>query len=89
MRDFELFLIDDLQLLLDMTQQIEARILDSFEKKLAFLAKNDQEECPICLQQFQEDAPQAPETLGCCHKVCKECLGSISSFGTFRRDMME
>eukprot|EP00438_Fugacium_kawagutii_P019603 Skav232776 [mRNA] locus=scaffold614:127775:130339:- [translate_table: standard] len=54
-----------------------ARILDSFEKKLAFLANNDQQECPICLDQFEE-GNKAPETLGCCHKVCKECWESWS-----------
>jgi len=54
-----------------------ARILDSFEKKLAFLAKNDQEECPVCLDKF-ESGDKAPETLGCCHKVCKECWESWS-----------
>lgn len=54
-----------------------ARILDSFEKKLAFLAKNNQEECPVCLDKF-ESGDKAPETLGCCHKVCKECWQSWS-----------
>lgn len=58
-----------------------ARILESFEKKLAFLAKSDQQECPVCLEAFQTDCltgDRAPETLGCCHKVCKECWESWS-----------
>eukprot|EP00435_Cladocopium_sp_Y103_P056444 s699_g19.t1 len=52
-----------------------ARILETFEKKLAFLANNDQQECPVCLEKF-ETGDKAPETLGCCHKVCKECWES-------------
>merc|ERR1712100_594501 len=47
-------------------------ILDGFEKKLEFLAKSDQAECPVCLEAFVADSPTAPETLACCHKVCKE-----------------
>merc|ERR1719183_2803403 len=31
-----------------------ATILDGFEKKLEFLASNDQTECPVCLEDFQE-----------------------------------
>merc|ERR1712032_1250089 len=50
-----------------------AGILDSFEKKLEFLTSNDQPECPICLECFEEGGVHAPETLGCCHKVCKDC----------------
>jgi len=50
-----------------------ARILDSFEKKLEFLASNDQSECPVCMESFGEGGVHAPETLSCCHKVCKEC----------------
>merc|ERR550525_178839 len=46
-------------------------IMDGFEKKLEFLATNDQKECPICLEDFSTDSPA--ETLGCCHKVCREC----------------
>merc|ERR1712083_1245148 len=48
-----------------------AGILDGFEKKLQFLATNDQRECPVCLEDFQENGPHAAETLGCCHKVCR------------------
>jgi hypothetical protein len=57
-----------------------AGILDGFEKKLEFLAANDQVECPVCLEAF--DTPggaRAPETLSCCHKVCKDCWDSWSS----------
>lgn len=50
-----------------------AAILDSFEKKLEFLASNDQAECPVCLESFKDDGPHVPETLSCCHKVCKDC----------------
>lgn len=50
-----------------------ASILEDFEKKLDFLAKSDQSECPVCLDNFEADGPHAAETLGCCHKVCKEC----------------
>jgi len=49
-----------------------AGILDEFDKKLKFLAQSDQAECPICLDAIGADAKPA-ETLGCCHKVCKEC----------------
>lgn len=50
-----------------------AKILENFEKKLAFLARNDQLECPVCLESFLHAGPRAAETLGCCHKVCHEC----------------
>jgi len=56
-----------------------ASILDSFEKKLEFLAKNDQVECPVCLEDFTTDGVHAPETLACCHKVCKDCWDNWSS----------
>lgn len=49
-----------------------AGILDAFDKKLKFLAQNDQMECPVCLDSFDDGAKTA-ETLGCCHKVCREC----------------
>jgi hypothetical protein len=49
-----------------------AATLDAFDKKLKFLAQNDQGECPVCLDPFDGEAKVA-ETLGCCHKVCKEC----------------
>lgn len=49
-----------------------AGILEVFDKKLKFLAENDQAECPVCLESFGS-GEHAPETLGCCHKVCKEC----------------
>jgi len=52
-----------------------AGILESFEKKLEFLAQ--QEECPICLEVFSEEV--VAETLGCCHRVCKECWAHWSS----------
>jgi len=48
-------------------------ILDGFEKKLEFLASNDQSECPVCLEDFAAEGEHAPETLGCCHKVCTSC----------------
>lgn len=56
-----------------------ARILDGFEKKLEFLASNDQTECPVCLEDFQQGGAHAAETLGCCHKVCKDCWANWSS----------
>lgn len=49
-----------------------AAVLEGMEKKLEFLASNDQLECPVCLESFDGEE-RAPETLGCCHKVCKEC----------------
>jgi len=52
-----------------------ASILDGFEKKLAFLAASDQSECPVCLESFALVGPRVAQTLGCCHKVCKECWG--------------
>merc|ERR1712046_92728 len=56
-----------------------AGILDGFEKKLEFLASNDQSECPVCLECFDDGPLHAPETLGCCHKVCKDCWANWSS----------
>lgn len=56
-----------------------AGILDAFEKKLQFLAVNDQTECPICLECFEDGGVHAPETLGCCHKVCKDCWTNWST----------
>lgn len=50
-----------------------ASILDNFEKKLEFLASNDQNECPVCLECFEDGGAHAAETLSCCHKVCKDC----------------
>jgi len=51
-------------------------VLDSFEKKMEFLSTNEQSECPVCLDPFEESGDRAPEVLGCCHKVCKECWES-------------
>lgn len=56
-----------------------ASILDGFEKKLEFLASNDQSECPICLERFVDGTAHAPETLSCCHKVCKDCWSNWSA----------
>lgn len=56
-----------------------AGILDGFEKKLEFLASNDQSECPVCLEDFTAEGDHAPETLGCCHKVCKSCWSNWCS----------
>mmetsp|Transcript_57077 Transcript_57077/g.105520 ORF Transcript_57077/g.105520 Transcript_57077/m.105520 type:complete len:364 (+) Transcript_57077:78-1169(+) len=50
-----------------------AGILDTFEKRLQFLANNNQKECPVCLEDFAESGIHAAETLSCCHKVCKGC----------------
>jgi len=52
-------------------------ILDHFEKKLDFLAKSEQEECPICLERFSDEVPA--ETLACCHRVCQDCWAHWSS----------
>jgi len=56
-----------------------ASILDGFEKKLEFLAKNDQVECPVCLENFSIDGAHSAETLECCHKVCKDCWDNWST----------
>jgi len=56
-----------------------ATILDGFEKKLEFLASNDQTECPVCLEDFQDGTVHAAETLSCCHKVCKDCWANWST----------
>lgn len=51
-----------------------AGILEDFERKLELLAKNDQTECPVCLEAFTEaGGPHAVEILSCCHKICREC----------------
>jgi len=55
-----------------------ASVLEGFQKKLEHLAKNDQTECPICLEAFAEEGAaggggRAAETLSCCHKLCQEC----------------
>lgn len=52
-------------------------ILEEFEKKLDFLAKSEQEECPICLESFSEQL--TAETLGCCHRVCSDCWAHWST----------
>jgi len=52
-------------------------VMEGFEKKLEFLSKNDQDECPICLDAFSTESPA--ETLGCCHKVCRECWANWST----------
>merc|ERR1711920_835713 len=49
-----------------------AGLLDDFDKKLKFLVQSDQVECPVCLENFDNHS-KAYETLGCCHKICKEC----------------
>jgi len=56
-----------------------AAVLGGFEKKLEFLAANDQIECPVCLEPFQEQGEHAPEILSCCHKVCKNCWANWSA----------
>eukprot|EP00441_Pelagodinium_beii_P042153 CAMPEP_0197641144 /NCGR_PEP_ID=MMETSP1338-20131121/15191_1 /TAXON_ID=43686 ORGANISM="Pelagodinium beii, Strain RCC1491" /NCGR_SAMPLE_ID=MMETSP1338 /ASSEMBLY_ACC=CAM_ASM_000754 /LENGTH=343 /DNA_ID=CAMNT_0043214069 /DNA_START=46 /DNA_END=1074 /DNA_ORIENTATION=- len=56
-----------------------AGILENFEKRLEFLASNDQAECPICLEAFQAQGAHSSETLSCCHKVCKDCWETWSS----------
>jgi len=56
-----------------------ASILDGFEKKIAFLAANDQTECPVCFDAFEDSGEHSVETLSCCHKVCKECWDSWSA----------
>jgi len=64
----------------DRNNALMASILDSFEKKLELLASSSQAECPICLEDFSElGGVRAPETLSCCHKVCKECWGNWST----------
>lgn len=59
--------------------QSMANILTDFQQRLKYLASNTQSECPICIEPFTESGPRAPETLGCCHKVCKECWENWSS----------
>merc|ERR1719277_90326 len=56
-----------------------AAILEHYEKKLEFLATSDQETCPICLEAFSGSSSHVAETLGCCHKVCKDCWDNWSS----------
>lgn len=50
-----------------------AGILHDFEKRLEYLANETETDCPICLEPFSESGTHVAETLGCCHKVCKEC----------------
>jgi len=54
-----------------------ARILETFQKKLEFLASNNQAECPVCLEPFEGGL--RCETLSCCHKVCAECWETWST----------
>jgi len=49
-----------------------ASLLDGYEKRLKYAVACDQAECPICMDVFGS-GPCAPETLGCCHKVCAAC----------------
>eukprot|EP00999_Lentomonas_sp_LEN2_P002788 NODE_656_length_1284_cov_122.937770_g617_i0.p1 GENE.NODE_656_length_1284_cov_122.937770_g617_i0~~NODE_656_length_1284_cov_122.937770_g617_i0.p1 ORF type:complete len:336 (+),score=75.65 NODE_656_length_1284_cov_122.937770_g617_i0:120-1127(+) len=46
-------------------------LMEEMQKKLDLLANMQQEECPICLESFDEDRPG--EILGCCHQVCVDC----------------
>lgn len=49
-------------------------VLQDFQRKIELLAKNDQTECPVCLDEFTEaGGAREPEVLSCCHKICKEC----------------
>jgi len=50
-----------------------ASTLRDFEKRLEFLAKQTETDCPVCLEPFSESGSRTAETLGCCHKVCNEC----------------
>jgi len=50
-----------------------ANVLRDFEKKLELLANQAETDCPVCLEPFQVDGDHIAETLGCCHKVCKQC----------------
>mmetsp|Transcript_6998 Transcript_6998/g.19855 ORF Transcript_6998/g.19855 Transcript_6998/m.19855 type:complete len:388 (+) Transcript_6998:86-1249(+) len=57
----------------DSNNRTMAATLEGFQKKLEFLASNDQKECPVCLEAFQEIGPHTAETLSCCHRICSEC----------------
>merc|ERR1712173_228552 len=54
----------------DMMQQtsknnrIMGMVFEGFKRKLELLARNAQEQCPICLEDFSPDKPA--QTLGCC-----------------------
>ena len=50
-----------------------AAVLGGLQKKLEQLEKNDQTDCPVCLEPFAAEGPRVPETLSCCHKLCQEC----------------
>jgi hypothetical protein len=45
--------------------------LESFEKKIRYLAESAQTECPVCLENFSVGRPA--DTLACCHKICRDC----------------
>eukprot|EP00658_Telonema_sp_P-2_P030722 TRINITY_DN23152_c0_g1_i1.p1 TRINITY_DN23152_c0_g1~~TRINITY_DN23152_c0_g1_i1.p1 ORF type:complete len:385 (+),score=112.69 TRINITY_DN23152_c0_g1_i1:139-1155(+) len=44
-------------------------VLRGIQTKLELMG--EQTECPVCLEEFSPDV--CSQTLGCCHKVCKEC----------------
>jgi hypothetical protein len=50
-----------------------ANVLRDFERKLELLAQETENDCPVCLEPFEVDGARIAETLGCCHKVCKQC----------------
>lgn len=50
-----------------------ASTLHDFEKKMELLANLTETDCPVCLEPFAAEGPHLAETLGCCHKVCREC----------------
>jgi len=50
-----------------------ATTLRDFEKKMELLATLTESDCPVCLEPFAEEGAHVAETLGCCHKVCREC----------------
>merc|ERR1719277_351847 len=53
--------------------------LDNWGEQLRKLTDSDQPFCPVCLENF-EPRLRPPETLGCCHKVCRECWHKWGEF---------
>eukprot|EP00300_Choanocystis_sp_HF-7_P032989 c4491_g1_i1.p1 GENE.c4491_g1_i1~~c4491_g1_i1.p1 ORF type:complete len:322 (-),score=59.18 c4491_g1_i1:382-1308(-) len=52
-------------------------VIDVIQRKVDLLAS--QGDCPICLESFNAEDPEAVTVLGCCHKVCTACWSHFMS----------
>lgn len=43
-------------------------------KRDTAVSENDADACPICLEEYDEDAHKTAHFPGCAHKLCRSCL---------------